>query len=149
MPEKPDSVSTEYQLHFGGDNELDATTLGNVLLNTVVLTEEANKESGIGQPLEIKVKSNRKGSFIVDLTFLAKNSADALIPLITAENIKIVKTTIESIAKLVGGVLSFRKQIKDETPVKIENKGDEVVITTGNHNVIHVTKPVYNLYFYK
>ncbi len=60
MPDIPDDVTTEYQLYFGGGDELDAATLGNVLLNTVALTEEANKEIGIGQSLEIKVKSTVK-----------------------------------------------------------------------------------------
>ncbi len=147
MPDIPDDVTTEYQLYFGGGDELDAATLGSVLLNTVALTEEANKEIGIGQSLEIKVKSNRKGSFIVDLAFISLNNAHALIPLITLDNIKLVKSSIEDIAKLVSGVLNLRKQLKDETPVKIENKGDEVVITTGSHNEIHVNEKTFNFYF--
>jgi hypothetical protein len=142
-----DSTTTRYKLRFGGKNELDASTLGEVLLNTVALTEEANKVLGNYHPLNINVKSHKKGSFIVDLAFQVPEAIDAIVPLITPDNLKTAKLAIESIVGLVASVLSLRKKLKNEAPKEIDIDGDNVTLTTGNNNKVTTTINTYKLYF--
>ncbi len=50
--------STKFTLKFGGENtDINAATYGIVLVNTVSLLEETNKELNTGAHLEIKVKT--------------------------------------------------------------------------------------------
>lgn len=141
---------SQYQLYFGNEeNELDAATLGSVLLNTVTLTEEANAELKTGQQLEIKVKSHREGSFIVDIAFEAKKTLEPLIPMLTPTNLEIIKTSVEAIVALITGVYSLRKALKEEKPqsIQIGDNNNEVLIITGNNNKITTNRKVFNLYF--
>lgn len=136
--------SGNFTLSFGGKDDINATTYGALLVNTVVLLEETNKELKTNAHLEIRVKSQRKGSFLVDIGIEPATLA-AIVPLLTAENIKIVKGVASSIINTASKVLDFWKELKGEKPKEIEHKGETVIVITGNDNKIEIDKSVFNL----
>lgn len=136
--------SVNFTLSFGGKNDINATTYGALLVNTVVLLEETNKELKTNAHLDIRVKSQRKGSFLVDIGIEPATLA-AIVPLLTVENIKNVKKVASSIIDTASKVLEFWKELKGEKPKEIEHKGETVIIVTGNNNKIEIDKSVFNL----
>jgi hypothetical protein len=136
--------SENFTLSFGGKNDISANTYGALLVNTVILLEETNKELKTNAHLDIRVKSQRKGSFLVDLG-IEPATLSAIIPLLTAENIKIVKEVASNIIDTASKVLEFWKNLKGEKPKEIEHKGENVIVVTGDNNTITVDKSVFNL----
>lgn len=136
--------SVNFTLSFGGKNDINATTYGALLVNTVVLLEETNKELKTNAHLDIRVKSQRKGSFLVDIG-IEPAVLTAIVPLLTVENIKTVKEVASSIIDTASKVLGFWKELKGEKPKEIEYKGETVIIITGDNNKLNIDKSVFNL----
>jgi hypothetical protein len=136
--------SANFTLSFGGKNDINATTYGALLVNTVVLLEETNKELKTNAHLDIRVKSQRKGSFLVDIG-IDPAALALVVPLLTIENAKTVKEVASSIIATASKVLSFWKTLNGEKPKEIEHKAETVVIVRGNGNKIEIDKSVYNL----
>lgn len=137
--------STRFTLKFGGDqNDINATTYGVILVNTVAILEETNKELQTGAHLEIKVKSERKGSYLVDLG-IEPTAIAAIAPLINKENIIAVKNAASQIIKTATEGYDLWKKLKGEKPKEITEKGENVVIITGDNNKVSVDKSVFNI----
>lgn len=138
--------TTEFRLRFGGnETDINAATYGVILVNTVTLIEEANKELRTGAHLEIRVKSQRQGSFLVDLGIEPIATIQAVAPLITPENIRLVKSAATAVIETVTNALGLKKAMTGEKPKQVEEKADTMVIVTGDKNTVTITKPVYNL----
>lgn len=138
--------STKFTLKFGGEeNEINATTYGLILINTVVLLEEANKELKTGAHLEIKVKSERKGSYLVDLAIQAATTVAIVAPLITVENIETVKNTASKIISTATKAMELWKKFKGEKPKEVIDKGNTYVFVTGDNNTVEVDSSVKHL----
>jgi hypothetical protein len=138
--------STRFKLKFGGEHDdINATTYGQILVNTVVLLEETNKELKTGAHLEIKVKSEKAGSFLVDLGIEPSSIVAAVVPLMTHENIQTVKNVATHVIKTATKAYEFWKKLKGEKPKEVTEKGENVVIVTGDGNTVTIEKPVYNL----
>lgn len=140
--------STRFTLKFGGEeNDINAATYGTILINTVTLLEEANKELQTGAHLEIKVKSERKGSYLVDLGVQSMAVVATLAPLMTAENMKVVTDTASRVIKTATGAYEYWKKLKGEKPKEIKEKDDSVTVTTGENSIVIIDKSVHNLVF--
>lgn len=140
--------STKFTLKFGGEeNDINATTYGMVLVNTVVLLEETNKELETGAHLEIKVKSERQGSFLVDLGFEPIAIAAVVMPLITTENLIAVKNAASKIISTATEVYNWWKKFRSEKPKEIKEQGENVIVIYGDNNTVNFDKSVANLLF--
>lgn len=140
--------STKFTLKFGGEeNDINATTYGLILINTVALLEEANKELQTGAHLEIKVKSERKGSYLVDLGIQSAAVVGIVAPLITKENIETVKNVASKVISTTTKAMELWKQFKGEKPKEVIDKGNTYVFVTGDKNRIEVDSSVKQLVF--
>jgi hypothetical protein len=133
-----------FTLKLGGKDDLSATTYSAILINTVVLLEETNKELKTNAHLDIRVKSERAGSFLIDLG-IEPAVLGGIAPLLTTENVKLVKTVASSIIDTASKALDVWKSLKGEKPKEIEHKGETVIVITGNDNKIEIDKSVYNI----
>ncbi len=139
-----DAQSKQFTLKFGSeDNEINASTYGIILLNAVIIIEEASKELHTNLPLEIKVKSERKGSYLVDLSVQVITGLMILNTLLTKENLDHISNVIDLTVK----ALDLRSKLKGEKPKEIQEKGELSIIITGNNNKITVDKSVKRLVF--
>ncbi|MDQ6787783.1 MAG: hypothetical protein M3033_13325 [Acidobacteriota bacterium] len=140
--------STKFTLRFGGEeNDINATTYGLILINAVALLEEANKELQTGAHLEIKVKSERKGSYLVDLGIQSAAMIATVAPLITTENIETVKSVASKVISTATSGLELWKKLKGEKPKEMIDKGNTYVFVTGDNNKLEVDSSVKHLVF--
>lgn len=138
--------STKFTLKFGGEeNEINAATYGLILVNTVTLLEEANKELKTGAFLEIKVKSERKGSYLVDLSVQAAAFIATVAPLITLENIEAVKNAASKVISTATTAMELWKKLKGEKPKEIIENNGTYIFVTGDGNKIEVDNSVKHL----
>lgn len=136
--------ATQFSIKFGGKpNAVNASTYGLVLVNTVTLFEEANKELDTGAKLEIKVNSETEGSFLAAVGI----EVSQLPTLLNDENIKLAGTVVTGLIGLVTAALTLRKTLKDNSPKEARIEGDTVQLTSSDGNKITVNKNVYNVAF--
>lgn len=132
---------TKFTLKFGGkNNDINAATYGAILINTVTILEEANKELQTGASIEIRVKQEREGSYLVDLAINTLASLASLTPLMTPENILIAKETAKKIISTTTAGFKVWKALKGKKPSEIKAEGETVVIVTGDNNTIVTDK---------
>lgn len=137
---------TKFTLRFGGKgNDINAATYGAILINTVTILEEANKELHTGAQIEIRVQQEREGSYVVDLAINSLAALGALSPMLTPENIEIAKETAKKIVGVATGGYKAWKALMGEKPVEVKVDGDNVVIVTGNNNKVIVDIPTSKL----
>ncbi len=136
--------TTQFSIKFGGKpNAVNASTYGLVLVNTVTLFEEANKELETGAKLEIKVNSENEGSFLAAVGI----EVSQLPALLNEEHIKLAGGIITGLIGLVTAALTLRKTLKDNSPKEAKTEGDSVQLTSSDGNKITVNKNVYNVAF--
>lgn len=142
MPED----SAKFSLKFGGEeNDINAATYGIILINTVALLEEANKELETNAHLEIRVKSERKGSYLVDLGIQSATALATVAPLINKENMAAVSHVASKVVSTATKGYELWKKLKGEKPREITEQASTVIIVTGDNNTIEVDKSVSNL----
>jgi hypothetical protein len=135
--------STQFSIKFGGKpNEVNAATYGVVLVNTVTLFEEANKELNTGVSIDIKVKSENEGSFLAALGI----EISALDSLLTPDNFKLIGTVATALMGVVGSGLALRKRLKGEPPKEIKSEGDNIQLSSSDGNQVTINKHVYNFF---
>lgn len=100
-------------LNFKSEShEIDASTLGHVLLSLGTIAQIVNNHTNPDTTLEIKVKASKPGSFIAELGVLV-GPVIPIVPLLLApENIK----SAGEIFKTVGELLVIKKELKGEDP---------------------------------
>ena len=141
-----DYDSTRFTLRFGGEfNVINATTYGLILINAVTLLEEANKELQTGAYLEIKVRSERKGSYLVDLVIHSATAYAVVAPLINKENIEIVKNAASAVISTATKGLELWKKLKGEKPKEVIDKGGTYIFITGDNSKVEVDNSVKSL----
>lgn len=139
-------TSNEYKLKFGGENQLDAATLGFSLLNFVELVKQVNLEFDTGKKIDVKIKAHERGSFLVHFGFYTAD-IDSLLKLLTPENLKTAGAAVTALIGAVTALLTLRKQLKGEPPKEIQPQNNEMSLKDSSGNTITVDKRVYNLYF--
>ena len=130
----------EFKVKFGvKPNEINIHTLLKSLSNITTILDEVNKEISPDNRINVKVKALEKGSFLVHLGI-----SEAEINSLLAGGL-----TIQAIGKMIKvfiGLLKLRKELKDNKPEQVTEKGDNIIIKTGIGNKITVIKQTFNMY---
>lgn len=138
----------EFKLKFDGKpHEVDAAVLGASLINVTTLIQEVNQDLGTGQKIEIKVKANEPGSFLVHLALDAGQLIAPLMEQLTADNIKAAAGATTAIIGTLSALFGLRKFLKAEPPKEVSQKGDEVQIQNSDNATVITDKRTYNIYF--
>ena len=140
-------LENDFKLKFEGDlNEVDASTLGYSLLNITTLVQEVNQDAAPDRKIEIKVKANQPGSFLVHLG-LEPAASNALLDWMSPEGVALAGGAALLILKIVVELFKLRKELKGEKPKEVIQREDEYEIRTGDNASIIVDKRTYNSYF--
>lgn len=141
-----DNDRGKFSIKFETDrHEIDASTYGKVLVNTVILVDEVTNElEGFAQ-FKLKVTAEKKGSYLTDLTMQAAAVIGVTSSMITPENIFAAKEFASRVVKTLGKVLELAKKLGGEPPKQISQKGDKTVVITGDNNTINIDNSVHNI----
>lgn len=136
-----DSASgiAEFKVKFGGDlNEINVNTLLESLASITTVLDEVSNEIGDGQRFEIKIKAIDRGSFLIHL---------GLTPIEIVDLLKNVDwKTAAAVVSLAVGLFKLRQLLKGKQPQKVEDRDDNVEITTESGNMVQVAKNTFNIY---
>lgn len=144
----PREDQNEFKLKFDGKlHEVDASTLGYSLLNITNLIQEVNQELGTGQKIEIKVKANAPGSFLVHIALDAGQVVNPLMEYLNADNIKIVAEATTAIIGTLGALFGLRKFLKAEPPKEVSQKEEVVEIQNSAGATVIIDRRTYSAYF--
>jgi hypothetical protein len=128
-----------FKLIFDGQqHQIDANVLINSLLHTTNIIQEANRYLDSSRKIKIDVKAMEKGSFIVGLSL---SDVSAMMGVFADASVGIA-----TVIGLVAGVIQLKKKLKGKRPKKVEDKGDEKVITDSEGNVYTVHCNTFNVY---
>lgn len=145
MPEDVGKLS----LKFGVEkHEIDAVVYGKVLINTVTLIEQTNKELHTNAHFQIRVKAEREGSYLADIVLQAATILGISAPLLTAENFEEAHKFAKTVILFVGQVFETRKKTGGERPNNSVHLEDGTVNITGdNYGTININKTTNNILF--
>lgn len=121
----------EMKIKYGGGNSISANTYINSLIHFTNIVHEVNREIDPDRRVEVKIKAQKEGSFLVDIVLEATDFITSVKSMFTAEN-------VNYFASLVGGVTGvyqFAKWIKGKTIKSVEKEGDLAKITTETGDV--------------
>ncbi|MFH1221135.1 MAG: hypothetical protein V1694_11875 [Candidatus Eisenbacteria bacterium] len=132
---------TEFVVCFGGEPaDLSASTLLPCLLSIAAIVEEINREIGDPQPMELRIRATRPGSFEVDLLLgLAGAAASGLFGGDVSQRAKDIIT-------LLGAILNIRKHLKKDPPAQTTETAGKVVIQNTQGSKITVDKRSFAIY---
>ena len=123
------------KIKFGGGNEIDANTLINSLIHFTNIVQEVNKELSnelnVGRKIEIKIKANEPGSFLVDLVIQASSIAGGIASLFSKEAISYAANVVQ----VVGGVYEIAKQLGGKKPKEVTHSDNSIHVTTTDGQV--------------
>jgi hypothetical protein len=126
------------KIKFGGGNEIDANTLINSLIHFTNVVQEVNKgvstELNIERKIEIKIKANEPGSFVVDMSVLATTVGGALMGLFSKEMVSYASNVVQ----VVGGVYNFAQILKGKKPQSVKKVDNTIQITTIDGNTTFI-----------
>jgi hypothetical protein len=135
-----DTSDTEFVLRFDGrPNDISAQTLLESLHGITLLVQEANREMGTGEPLDVRVRAPRPGSFLIHLV-LDPGVAAAAASLFTLHNLEVAKTLVD----VLVASIDIRRFLKGEKPQSVTQHGSTVTIENSNGNTIIQDNRVYN-----
>lgn len=128
------------EIKFGGDlEEIDVDLLIEALTNYSIVAQETASYLSPSIKVNIKIKAPQRGSFIVLLDLIAKNSGD----LFTRENVAVAS----EIFTLVGGLYAFKKWIsKNGNAEVIKQVEDNSIEIQNNQGKIVIDQRVFNIY---
>lgn len=137
----------------GNVAEVDIFKLAPTLLALGELIQDSNKELNPGgRQIGVNVKPFREGSFIVDLTIFPGSNFQQLIDLLTPHSLEEVKTLLEIIGLIGGGVgatyigaVKVIQKLHGRPKMIEEIKPGEFRYTAGDDNSLTVSGPVHQL----
>src|SRR5688572_714162 len=92
---------TEFVLKFAGrPDDISARTFLDALNGVASVIQEANRELGTGDPLDVRIRAPRPGSFLVNL-LLDPVTASTIAALFTAHNLEIAKNLIDVVVAAI------------------------------------------------
>lgn len=131
----------EFTLRFGGEpDDLSASTLLPCLLSIAAIVDEVNREIGDAQPMELRIRTPKPGSFTVDL--LLGLAAAASSGLFRAD----VTQRAAHIISIVSALLNIRKHLKKEPPSATHESGGAVVIQNAQGATFTIDKRSFAIY---
>lgn len=137
-----------FSIEFSTDeNAVEAKSYGKVLANTVVVIDEFANELETGTRLRIRVKAEKKGSFVPELSIEAAGAfVGTMSQLLTPENFYLAKEFATKVIKGVGDCFDFLKKLKGESPKEVKFIGDGNVQVSGeNFGTTTITNHIYNI----
>jgi len=134
-------IHDEFTIKYGvPEQEINASTLIHSLIDITTIIQEVNRELGSGEPLDVKIKALKPGSFLVDLHLLG--FYESIKGLLTVENFKTTKELITAVSSLI----SLRKVFKKDEPPKPSQAGGNVTIENIDGSTLTIDNRVFNLY---
>lgn len=121
---------------------IEANTYINSLIHFTTIVQESNKYLDDNKKIEVKIKAQKEGSFIVDLVIQSSNIIDEVKSIFSGDN-------AEYAANLVGvvtGIYGFAKWLKGNKPDKVENIDHSVKVTNKNGEVTVIKDSIVNIY---
>jgi len=122
------------KITYGGGDTIDANTYINSLIHFTNIAQEVNKSISKDEKIEIRVKANIKGSFIVDLVVRALDNPEAVRGIFSKENISYVKEVVNTI----GEVYKVAKHLLGKKPKSIKSDKDVSVQIENNNGQTQV-----------
>lgn len=114
----------ELKIKFGGDtHEIEANTYINSLLHFTSIVQEVNKGISKDKKIEVKIRANIAGSFIVDLMIMPSDIIDGVKQIFSSEHI----TYASELIKTVSEVYKVAKHLFGKKPKNITNDKDESI----------------------
>ena len=114
----------ELKIKFGGDtHEIEANTYINSLLHFTNIVQEVNKGISKDKKIEVKIRANIAGSFIVDLMIMPSDIIDGVKQIFSSEHI----TYASELIKTVSEVYKVAKHLFGKKPKNITNDKDESI----------------------
>ena len=114
----------ELKIKFGGDtHEIEANTYINSLLHFTNIVQEVNKSISKDKKIEVKIRANKAGSFIVDLMIMPSDIIDGVKQIFSSEHI----TYASELIKTVSEVYKVAKHLFGKKPKNITNDKDESI----------------------
>ena len=114
----------ELKIKFGGDtHEIEANTYINSLLHFTNIVQEVNKGISKDKKIEVKIRANIAGSFIVDLMITPSDIIDGVKQIFSSEHI----TYASELIKTVSEVYKVAKHLFGKKPKNITNDKDESI----------------------
>jgi len=114
----------ELKIKFGGDtHEIEANTYINSLLHFTNIVQEVNKGISKDKKIEVKIRANVAGSFIVDLMIMPSDIIDGVKQIFSSEHI----TYASELIKTVSEVYKVAKHLFGKKPKNITNDKDESI----------------------
>ena len=132
----------EMKIRYGGDNTIDANTYINSLLHFTNIVEEVNKAISDEQKVEVRIKANEPGSFIVDLIVWCQDNQDGIKRIFTKENMSYAREVV----KTVGEAYKVAKHLLGKKPKEIKSDGEGLQIQNVAGNFQYFDLRGANLY---
>lgn len=121
------------KIKFDGQTHMiEANTFINSLIHFTTVVQEVNKELDPDKKVEVKIKANKEGSFIVDIVIQAQSALETVKGLFSNDNVQYaaglvtVLGSVYGVAKFLGGKKPNDVITADENTLKIENNNGTV-----------------------
>ncbi len=134
----------EFNLTFGGRDDLEIHSFTTSLLIINDLLKEINSDLGTNKKIELSVKAYNSCCFDVYLQLVADAAAIGMTAgLFDSNNLKIAHEIIEALVS----ILNLKKALKGEKPKEIMDIEENRVKIEDNHgNIFILEKPVFNIF---
>ena len=122
------------KVKYGGGNEIAANTYINSLIHFTTVVQEVNKNLDKDKKIEVKIKANREGSFIVDFFIEASNIIDGIKSIFSDESVSYAANVIA----VVTVVYNVAKHLKGKKPKEITSNKDATLRIENNDGQVQV-----------
>lgn len=122
------------KIKYGGGNEIEANTYINSLIHFTKVIQEVNKSISSDKKVEVKIKANKEGSFVVDVLIASNNIIEGIKEIFSEKNV----TYAAGLIYIVGEVFKVAKHLKGDKPKKIKNDKDSVISIENNEGQVMV-----------
>lgn len=140
---KDSTLTDRFSLSFEGENEIEASVLGNTLSNLAYVVSQIVEDEPLKPEYSLKIKSFRKGSFRVDFIFtlLSLGAATQMAGISSLEQ-------AANLFTIITGIFDIKAKLKGEKPKEVKENlseglvqvvapdGTEVIAPLGSNIVI-------------
>jgi hypothetical protein len=135
MPDETVLLDTqEMKIKYNGGNTIEANTYINSLIHFTNVVQDVNKSLSKTNKIEVHIKANDKGSFIVDLIVQCVNFKDEIKGIFTKDHISYAKEVIST----VGEVYKVAKHLMGSKPKTVVSDKDATIKIENNNGNVQV-----------
>lgn len=121
----------EMKIKYDGGNTIDANTYINSLIHFTTIVQEVNKELSSENKVEVQIKANKPGSFMVDVLIQSINDG-SLKHIFSKDNLDYAKTIIQTVAE----VYKVAKHLMGNKPKEIKSDNDSIIRIENNNGQV-------------